>query len=62
MIDTQIIGGRVGEPEREPVRCRSFTVALDPLSSETPKFAHVLIPVPLRDEQKARLLSFIESL
>ena len=61
MIDTRIIGGRVGEPEQAAARYKTFNVPLDPLSSETPQFAQVLVPVPLRDEQKARLVSFIES-
>jgi hypothetical protein len=43
-------------------KSKVFNVALDPLASDNPQFAQVLIPVPLRDEQKKRLRDFIESL
>jgi len=41
---------------------QTFMVALDPLSSESPKFGKVILPVPLTDDQKKRLKAFIESL
>lgn len=41
---------------------QEFTVPLDPLASENPKFAKVKLPIPMTDEQKKRLKAFIESL
>jgi hypothetical protein len=41
---------------------QTFTVALDPLSSDAPKFGKVILPVPLTADQKKRLKAFIESL
>ncbi len=48
--------------DEKPTIQKVFNVALDPIASEHPQFAQVLIPVPLRDEQKKRLINFIESL
>jgi hypothetical protein len=39
-----------------------FNVALDPITTDAPQFAQVLIPVPLSDDQKKRLINFLQSL
>jgi hypothetical protein len=39
-----------------------FNVALDPITNDAPQFAQVLIPVPLSDPQKKRLIDFLQNL
>jgi hypothetical protein len=43
-------------------KSKVFNVALDPITNESPQFAQVLIPVPLSDDQKKRLISFLQNL
>jgi hypothetical protein len=46
----------------KPVKSKVFNVALDPITTDAPQFAQVLIPVPLSDDQKKRLINFLQSL
>lgn len=46
----------------KPAKSKVFNVALDPITSEAPQFAQVLIPIPLNDEQKKRLIAFLQNL
>jgi hypothetical protein len=53
------------EPLTPPVKStksKVFNVALDPITHDAPQFAQVLIPVPLSDEQKKRLINFLQNL
>jgi hypothetical protein len=55
------------KPERSGIQAKTlkskvFNVALDPITTDTPQFAQVLIPVPLSDAQKKRLIHFLQSL
>jgi len=49
-------------PSGKPSKSKVFNVALDPITRESPLFAQVLIPIPISEEQKKRLISFIENL
>jgi len=44
------------------IRSKVLTVPLDPITSDSPKFAQLLLPLPISDDQKQRLLKFIENL
>lgn len=44
------------------LKSKVFNVALDPITNAAPQFAQVLIPVPLSDDQKKRLISFLQNL
>jgi hypothetical protein len=46
----------------KPSKSKIFNVALDPITSEAPLFAQVLIPIPLSDDQKKRLINFLQNL
>jgi hypothetical protein len=48
--------------QAKTLKSKVFNVALDPITNEAPQFAQVLIPVPLSDEQKKRLINFLQSL
>jgi hypothetical protein len=48
--------------QTKTLKSKVFNVALDPITNEAPQFAQVLIPVPLSDEQKKRLISFLQNL
>jgi len=54
--------GVFAETPAKPLKSKVFNVALDPITSAAPQFGQVLIPIPLRDDQKKRLLAFIENL
>jgi hypothetical protein len=43
-------------------KSKVFNVALDPITNDAPQFAQVLIPVPLSDAQKKRLIDFLQNL
>ncbi len=43
-------------------KSKVFNVALDPITNAVPQFAQVLIPVPLSDDQKKRLINFLQNL
>jgi hypothetical protein len=43
-------------------KSKVFNVALDPITNDAPQFAQVLIPIPLSDDQKKRLISFLQNL
>ena len=49
-------------PQAKTLKSKVFNVALDPITNEAPQFAQVLIPVPLSDDQKKRLINFLQSL
>jgi len=49
-------------PGRKSVKSKVFNVALDPITSDAPQFAQVLIPIPINDEQKKRLINFLQNL
>jgi len=56
-----------GQPETPARAMKSkvfkvFNVALDSITSESPQFAQVLIPIPLSADQKKRLIDFLQSL
>jgi hypothetical protein len=44
------------------IKSKVFNVALDPITNDAPQFAQVLIPVPLSDGQKKRLIDFLQNL
>ncbi len=48
--------------QAKTLKSKVFNVALDPITTDTPQFAQVLIPVPLSDAQKKRLIDFLQSL
>jgi hypothetical protein len=48
--------------QAKTLKSKVFNVALDPITNEAPQFAQVLIPVPLSDEQKKRLINFLQNL
>jgi len=48
--------------QAKPLKSKVFNVALDPITNDAPQFAQVLIPVPLSDDQKKRLISFLQNL
>ena len=47
--------------QAKTLKSKVFNVALDPITNDAPQFAQVLIPVSLNDDQKKRLISFIEN-
>ena len=49
-------------PQPKALKSKVFNVALDPITNDAPQFAQVLIPVPLSDDQKKRLINFLQSL
>jgi hypothetical protein len=48
--------------QAKTLRSKVSNVALDPITNEAPQFAQVLIPIPLSDDQKKRLINFLQSL
>jgi len=48
--------------QAKTLKSKVFNVALDPITSDAPQFAQVLIPVPMNDDQKKRLISFLQTL
>ena len=48
--------------QAKTLKSKVFNVALDPITNDAPQFAQVLIPVPLSDDQKKRLISFLQNL
>jgi len=48
--------------QAKATKSKVFNVALDPITNDAPQFAQVLIPVPMSDEQKKRLISFLQNL
>jgi hypothetical protein len=48
--------------QAKTLKSKVFNVALDPITNDAPQFAQVLIPVPLSDDQKKRLINFLNSL
>src|SRR5208282_4275953 len=48
--------------QAKALKSKVFNVALDPITSETPQFAQVLIPIPLSNDQKKRLINFLQNL
>jgi hypothetical protein len=49
-------------PPAKTLKSKVFNVALDPITNDAPQFAQVLIPVPLSDDQKKRLMKCIQNL
>ena len=48
--------------QAKTLKSKVFNVALDPITNDAPQFAQVLIPVPLSNEQKKRLINFLQNL
>lgn len=47
---------------RERGKIKVLTVPLDPITSDKPQFAQLAIPIPISDEQKKRLINFLQNL
>ncbi|MDO8431389.1 MAG: hypothetical protein Q7S58_03165 [Candidatus Binatus sp.] len=60
--ETEILENRPGTPPNKSTKSKVFNVALDPITQDAPQFAQVLIPVPISEEQKRRLISFLQNL
>jgi hypothetical protein len=63
-VDDEIIQEKPETPgvQTKTVKFKVFTVALDPIANDAPQFAQALIPAPLSDGQKKRLIDFLQSL